>query len=260
MKGFNIFIVVEELEVLIIFKTINSLKKYLVPNKLLILFKISIFVSIIMIVYAVYVLTKNGLELISEKFQSEESVPNSTLLAALLIAFQQMAESVTTLGIPRKICFDELTYHLKSFGDIQIVVVTNSDKEPEDLLSALGLQFIKKFKLDVNKWNGNQSTFEPYRNTIKTIISKRYTVDEGGTIKPAKYLDAGAYMTLPKRIQPIASAVNVSPSTLPELLDELDFPKIELVDGLEYLKTEGYIGIRYVDGLEQYFTVTGSQE
>lgn len=213
-----------------------------------------------MIVYAVYILTKDGLELISEKFQSEDSIPNSTLLAALLIAFQQMAESVTTIGIPRKICFDELTYHLKSFGSVQIVVVTDTDQEPSDLLLTLGLQFINKFKIDFTRWNGNQTIFEPFRVIIKTLATERATIDVAGRIKPANYLDARAIMSLPKKIQPIASAVNVmSPSTLPELLDIVDCTAGDLADGLEYLKTEGYVGTRNFEGLEQYFTVAGEK-
>ncbi|MHA2279040.1 MAG: hypothetical protein ACXAC2_24940, partial [Candidatus Kariarchaeaceae archaeon] len=115
-----------------------------------------------MIVYAIYILSRDGLELISEKFQAKVSIPDTTLFSALMVAFQQMADSVTSLGIPKKITFQEITYHLKSFGNFQVVVVSGSDREPTDMLSKLGFQFAAKFKDPLYRWDGNQTTFEPF--------------------------------------------------------------------------------------------------
>ena len=37
-----------------------------------------------MIVYAVYLMTVDGIELVSEKFQSQVTIPDTTLLSALV--------------------------------------------------------------------------------------------------------------------------------------------------------------------------------
>ena len=210
-----------------------------------------------MIVYAVYLMTKDGVELISEKFQSQVSIPDATLLSALFVAFQQMAESVTTLGIPKKICFDEMTYHLQSFGNFQVVIVTNTDKSPRDLLFTLGYQFMG-YSSSLIRFDGNISRFEPYRDVLNRVIAGGATADLSQSLNPAAFLDAMTIMSLPQKVQKTARAViSYGSSSFEELVEELDCTELDLIENLEFLREKGYIGIKKVDGVNHYFTAAG---
>lgn len=209
-----------------------------------------------MIVYAVYVMTRDGLELVSEKFQAQVSIPDTTLLSALMVAFQQMAESVTTLGIPKKIGFDELTYHLRSFGNFQIVIVSDTDNEPTELLLNLGYQFLNEYKNTLYRWDGNQSIFTPFKDVIKKIIQSEGAIaDLSQSLNPGKYLDARTVMSLPTRVQTTARVlIAMGASTFADLMEELNCEEIDLIEDLDYLRENGYVGIKNVDGINKYFT------
>lgn len=210
-----------------------------------------------MIVYAVYLMTVDGIELVSEKFQSQVTIPDTTLLSALFIAFQQMADSVTSLGIPKKICFDEMTYHLQSFGNFQVVIVTDTDKGPRDLLYTLGYQFMGHSS-HLIRFDGNISRFEAFRDVIKKVIAGSASADLSKSLNPGAFLDARTIMSLPQKVQKTARAViSYGSSSFEDLLEELNCEEPELIENLEYLRKNGYVGIKSVNGVNHYFTAAG---
>ena len=91
-----------------------------------------------MIIYAVYIISIDGLPIVSEKFQSAESIPNEVLLAGLFTAIQGVMSEVTHQRANLdSINVDNLSYHFKSFGKFQLVLVTNLSATPKNILQKL---------------------------------------------------------------------------------------------------------------------------
>jgi hypothetical protein len=99
--------------------------------------------------------------------------------------------------------------------------------------------------------------FKTFRSKITELASRYGTIDAKGKIKPSKILTAETFWNIPKVFQPIARAVNVKSSSLSELLYEVECAPEILIEGLDYLKNEGYVGSKFENGLELYFTLIG---
>ncbi len=208
-----------------------------------------------MILYAVYIITRDGREIISEIFQTPENVPNAAILSGLLSAFQYMAEDLTrSKSGAEKLNLSGLVYHLRNFGDFQVVIVTDVDNAPARILDTLGWRFLQSHGERLINWTGNQTLFEPFRETINSVVMRHSSVDITRSLDPTKTLDTAAIFSLPKDIQPIAKALTMLEfATIEELLEEVEIPERDLKTSLADLQKEGYIGVREKEGKSQYF-------
>ena len=140
-----------------------------------------------MIIYAVYIISIDGLPIVSEKFQSAESIPNEVLLAGLFTAIQGVMSEVTHQRASLdSINVDNLSYHFKSFGKFQLVLVTNLSATPKNILQKLGFRFMKDYGEQLMNNNMNRIEFEPFIQTINEIINEETITDSSKLINPRK--------------------------------------------------------------------------
>jgi len=208
-----------------------------------------------LILYAVYIITKDGREIISEHFSSPENVPETAILSGLLSAFQYMSEDLAkNRGGAEKLNLSGLVYHLRNFGNFQIVIVTDVDNAPAKILDTLGWRFLQNHGERLIGWTGNQTLFEPFRKTIKSIVMRHSSVDITNSLDPTKTLDTAAIFSLPKDVQPVAKALTMLEfATIEELLEEVESSSENIKEKLESLQKSGYVGIREKEGKLQYF-------
>jgi hypothetical protein len=161
-----------------------------------------------MIIYGVYVITNDGRTILSENFQSSEEVPDALLFGGLLTALQNFTAEMTKArsGL-RSIDIGGLSYHIRSFGLIYVVLVTNVTEMPTDVIQMLGLRFINEYGDTLLNWDSNVGVFLPFKDTILEIVGKETAVDESRTIDPTKKLTPGEIFSLPHSLQPTALAL-----------------------------------------------------
>ncbi|MHA2092620.1 MAG: hypothetical protein ACW98K_17375 [Candidatus Kariarchaeaceae archaeon] len=209
-----------------------------------------------MILYAVYVITNDGREILSEIFQSPENVPNQSILSGLLSAFQSMSDEITKKeGSAEKLSLSGLIYHIRNYGDFMVVIVTDADSAPAKILDSIGWRFMRQFGEELDRWTGNQTMFEGFRGTISEIVSKH--IDEMRAVDPNKRLDTTAIFELPKELQSTALVIaSLEKATSQEIADEVSHDVETVEKYLDLLHMEGYIGVRDEDGKTLYFCST----
>lgn len=211
----------------------------------------------LLILYAVYVITIDGREIISEIYQAPENIPNQAILSGLLTAFQYMSEDLTQQkGAAEKLNLSGLIYHLRNYGDFMVVIVTNADNAPAKILDNIGWRFLQDYGEELDQWKGNQTIFEDFRDIIHNIVHKY--IDSSRTVDPNKKLDTATIFTLPKEIQSTALAIaTLEKATISEVAEEIQGDPSKVEENLLILHKDGYIGkrVRDKDG-EQYFFCT----
>lgn len=198
------------------------------------------------IIYAVYVLNEEGKTLLSEHFQSTEDIPNEVLLGGLFTALQSMTRDMTTKDTEMKsVEIEGLSYHIRSFGLIRIVLVTNVPKTPEDIMQRLGLQFINEYGDVLTQAEFNLNTFNPFKNTIQDIMKQLVGYDVSKSIKPSKRLNTGEIFGLPHHLQATALAlVTLEEGTINDIALESGEEANVIEKNLATLKEKGYIGTK----------------
>lgn len=208
-----------------------------------------------MILYAVYIITKDGREIMSQIYQSPENVPEAAILGGLLSAFQYMSEDLAkNRGGAEKLNLSGIVYHLRSFGDFQVVIVTDVDNAPAKILDTLGWRFLQNHGERLINWTGNQTLFEPFREIINSVVMRHSSVDITSSLDPTKTLDTASIFLLPKDVQPVAKALTMLEfATIEELMEEVESPSELVLEKLEILQKNGYVGLREKEGKRQYF-------
>ena len=136
-----------------------------------------------MIAYAVYVISIDGRPIVSEKFQSADSIPNEMLLGGLFTALQGVAEEMTKNESELKsIEIENLSYHFKSFGYYRIILVTNLPETPDTIIQKLGLSFMKDFGEQLMDGFAETHPYRPFKKTINEIIQSELLIDESKSI------------------------------------------------------------------------------
>ena len=126
-----------------------------------------------MIIYAVYIIKKDGITLLSEHFQSKEDLPNDLLLGGLLGAIQTF--TAETLGDEMQTLLVEgLASHFRAFGVFTVALVTDLPKEPRDLIQELRLRIMRMYGEDLLSGSSRVHKFYPFKDTIKEIIGKSF--------------------------------------------------------------------------------------
>lgn len=212
-----------------------------------------------MVLYAVYLITNDGREMMSEIFQSPKNIPNNAILSALLTAFQAMSEDLTKKpGAAEQLNLSGLNYHIQFFGNFQVVLVTDRDSRPSKVLSTLGWRFFKNYAEVLTTWTGNQSLFDNFRSDIREVVMKHLDVDMTSSLDPTKILDTATIFDMDSNLRPTALAIlTLEKASLIEILDEVNIEEELLLTHLEELKEQGYVGVkeRVGTGEEMYFTV-----
>lgn len=193
-----------------------------------------------MIIYAVYIIKKDGITLLSEHFQSEDELPNNLLLGGLLGAIQTFSKE--TLGEEMKTIESEgLAYHIRSFGLYLIALITDLNKEPDDLIQELGLRFMKMYGEEMLGNTSRIDRFYPFKNIIREILGKSF--DETNSLKPSKVLNTKEIFELSGELKPVALAlISLGEATIDEIANESNLDEIETEQRLTQLQVKGYIG------------------
>lgn len=211
-----------------------------------------------MVLYAVYLITNDGREMMSEIFQSPKNIPNNTILSALLTAFQAMSEDLTkSPGSAEQLNLSGLNYHIQFFGNFQVVLVTDHESRPAKVLSTIGWRFFKNYAEVLNDWKGNQTLFNNFRNDIHEVVKKHLDVDISSSLDPTKILDTATIFNMDPKLRDTALAIlTLEQATIAEILDELSMEKEILITHLSELQEQGFIGIKDRKGEDLYFTAS----
>jgi hypothetical protein len=207
-----------------------------------------------MIVYAVYIITEDGRTILSENFQSTKGLPDDVLFGGVLTALQAMTAEMTNHRSEMKsVEIEGLSYHIRSFGLIRVVLVTDAPKTPEDILQVLGLRFIKNYGEVLMQKDFDLNIFDPFRKTIEEIVQQLET-DVSKSIQPAKKLTTGEVFSLPTELHSTALAlISLESGTLNEIAMESGNPVKTTEKNLSALQNKGFIGTKKENGSVKYF-------
>jgi hypothetical protein len=198
------------------------------------------------IIYAVYVLTDDGRTILSENFQATEGIPNEVILGGLVTALQQVTtEMIQQQSEMKSIEIEGLSYHIRSFGLIRVVLVTDVPKTPEEVIQMLGLRFINEYGDVLTREEFNSGIFNPFRETIQEIMKKVVGYDQSKSIKPSKRLNTGEIFNLPHHLQSTALAmVSLEEGSITDIALESGEKEYITRKNLAILKKSGFIGTK----------------
>ena len=197
-----------------------------------------------MIGYAVYIISMDGTPLVSEKFQAAESIPNESLLAGLLTAVQGVAsELVSKDSQIASMNIDNLSYHFKSFGRYQIVLVTDLIETPKAVLQKLGLLFMKEHGEELLDQTIDTQVFESFTHTIRDVISSVLLTDTSRKIIPTRKFGPGELYNFPEDLRSIALAlIALREGSLNDIAHESQKSKKIAQKSLQTLQEMGFVG------------------
>ncbi|MFX0211278.1 MAG: hypothetical protein ACFFDT_35180 [Candidatus Hodarchaeota archaeon] len=207
------------------------------------------------VAYAVYVISMDGRPLVSEKFQSAESIPNETLLAGLFTAIQGVASEISKKQSEiNNIKINNLSYHFKSFGKYQIVLVTDLSKTPENVLQKLGLRFMKEHGEKLLEGISDQTVFEPFINTINEVVREEFFTDDLKLINPTKKFSPVEIYHLPTYLQSTALAmITLKEGSVEQIATESGSNLRDTEQYLQVLQKMGLIGRKITEDGSIYF-------
>jgi len=82
-----------------------------------------------MIVFAIHIITDDGRTILSEYLQNPEDLPDAVLFGGFLTALQNLAIEMTrNRSEMRSIEIEGFSFHIRSFGLVRIVLVTDLPK------------------------------------------------------------------------------------------------------------------------------------
>ena len=207
-----------------------------------------------MIIYAVYIIKRDGVTILSEQFQSAEDLPNDFLLGGLLGAIQTFSKE--TLGEEMKTIESEgLAYHIRSFGLYLIALITDLNKEPENLIQELGLRFMKMYGEELLDNSPRVDLYYPFKEVIREILGKSF--DETGSIKPSRILNTKAIFELSSDLKPVALAlISMGEGTISDIAKESDLDQEIVKNSIVELQDQGFIGTKSKNNETFYFCST----
>lgn len=166
------------------------------------------------------------------------------------------AEMTKSRSEMKSIEIEGLSYHIRSFGLIRVVLVTNVPKSPEDIISMLGFRFINEYGEILMDWDSNLSIFTPFGDTIREIIIAETSTDESSSIKPTKKLNTGEIFSLPHRLHSTALAmVSLGEGTIKIIAKESGEKATIARKNLVSLQKMGFVGIKKNESVTKYFCV-----
>lgn len=211
-----------------------------------------------MIVYAVFVLTENGRVILSEQFQSIEGVPDDLLMGGVLTAISSMNAGTTERYADiNSVEVEGLSYHIRSFGLIRIVLVTSTPRSPEEIIQIVGFRFINEYSDVLMRTDYTMNVFDTFKKTIREIVPETVISDESKTVEPTIKLGTGEIFGLPLRLQKTALAmVSLRTGTLQEIVHESGNSISDIEQDLDTLQKMGFVGIKQINGKTTYYCST----
>ena len=202
---------------------------------------------IILIVYAIYIIHRDGVPLFSKVFQAPSTTPPEEILSGLLASIQHMSiDLVKQTGSAESFKLKGVVYHLKYFGEIQVVIVTNSDERPIKAMNRLGLHFLKDYGEKLSgRWTGDVSMFEKFESTVESVVDAYFEFDRSFSIDPSKRLTTTLLFSLKKELKNTAIAlVTLKEGTVEQIAEESGEDTTTVIDNLAELQNLGYIGVK----------------
>ena len=207
-----------------------------------------------MIVYAVYIILPDGTPVYSQTFQSENVVPNSILLSALLTALQSFANEMAHSEM-KTIEVKGMSFHFMNFDLYNVVLVTDIPVTPSEILHGLGLRFMKKFgdylvsnSIEMRDLN----LYSSFQADILDLLGNE--IDQSSSINPTKKLTTAELFNMSEELRKVAMAMlTLEKCTLEELQQELDVSSSAIEEPLNQLIEQGYLGKKLVDDVEIFF-------
>jgi hypothetical protein len=164
---------------------------------------------------------------------------------------KDMAQQDTEM---KSVEIEGLSYHIRSFGLIRIVLVTNVPKTPEDIIQTLGLRFINEYGDVLTQSEFNSGIFSPFKSTIQDIMKQLVGYDESKSIIPSKRLNTGEIFALPHHLQATALAlVTLEEGTVTDIALESGEETDIIEQNLATLKEKGFIGTKKQKKKTVYF-------
>ena len=197
----------------------------------------------------------NGRPLVSEKFQSADSIPNETLLAGLFTAIQGFMYEVTHDEAKlNSITVDNLSYHFKSYGKYQIVLVTDLSETPKVVMQKIGLRFMKEHGEQLFNETTDKTMFEPFIQSINEIIMEKSISDDSRMINPTKKFSPDELFRFSPDIRAIALAlITIKEGSVDEIAAESNTDISVTQQHLRILQKKGFIGKRTTGEKITYF-------
>lgn len=207
-----------------------------------------------MIVYAVFVLTETGRIMLSEQFQSIEGVSDDILLGGALATIKNMNAGTAEID---SVEVEGLSFHVRSFGLIRIVLVTSTPKSPEEIIQIVGFRFINEYSDVLMRTDYRTDVFETFKETIREIVPETVISDESKSIEPTIKLGTGEIFGLPTRLQKTALAmVSLRTGTLEDIVQENGDNITDVEQDLNTLQKMGFVGIKQSNGKTTYYCST----
>ncbi|MFX0152305.1 MAG: hypothetical protein ACFFAJ_16070 [Candidatus Hodarchaeota archaeon] len=151
-----------------------------------------------MIIYAVFLIDEQGKTILSEKFQSAENIPDEVFLGGLTTSVQTATkEMIKSDAEMKSIELEGYSCQIRSFGLIRIIVVTNTPKNPQELIQILSFRFIKEFGEMLLSVDLESNIFDFFKAIIYEVLSERVILDDSKSIKPSLKLNTGGIFNLP---------------------------------------------------------------
>lgn len=197
----------------------------------------------------------NGLPLVSEKFQSASSIPNEVLLAGLFTAIQGVVSEMTHKSAKlNSINVDNLSYHFKSYGKYQLVLVTDLSETPKIIMQKLGLRFMKEYGEQILEDTIDKTIFEPFTQSINEILMEESISDNSRMINPTRKFSPGELFQLSPNIRDIALAlIAIKEGNVEEIAIESNTRIIETQQHLQKLQEMGLVGKKTIGEKAIYF-------
>ncbi|MHA2247564.1 MAG: hypothetical protein ACXADY_21630 [Candidatus Hodarchaeales archaeon] len=207
-----------------------------------------------MIVYAVYVTTEDGRTILSENFQSIEGISDNILLGGVSTAVQNVRSEIKKDPEINSFEIEGLSYHVKSFGLIRIVLVTGIPKYPEEIAQMLGFRFINEFGDILMQTDYTLKIFSRFKDSIREIIPK-VTIDDESTVRtPTVMLGTWDIFNLPIHIQKTTLAlISLDKGTIEDIAQESGENIADIENSLTILLKMGFIGEKKINSKTTYF-------
>ena len=212
-----------------------------------------------MLVYSTFLISLDGRPMVHATFQREDTVPNVVLLAGMLASIQYLSEELSGVrGAAEQFTMRGITYHMKTFEQFIVVVVTNSRYDFTNLASDIGWSFLSQFGEQIDQWDSTEEYFLPFVASIQRIVKKSGYVDITRSVDPTKRLDTVTIFDLPPSLQQAAMAlVTLVKASLEEISEYLEIDEDLITGTLNFLQSEGYVGIiEEKDGQLKYYVIT----
>ena len=207
-----------------------------------------------MIVNAIYVTTEDGRVILAEKIQPIEGVSDDILLGGVLKAIRNIGSRIKKDSEMNSLEIEGLSYHIKSFGVIRIVLVTDVPKLPKEIVQMLGFRFINEYGDVLTQTDYNINIFNQFKDIIREIIPQKPDDDDSLVIEPAVILGTWEIFNLPVHLQKTAlTLISLVKCTIEDIAQESRETLADIERNLNTLLKMGFIGKRQINGETTYF-------